>query len=170
MTYLPHGARGVGSAVAHASDFEVFPDNLQTARDEVYLLVLVENCKGPEALDSILEVDSMVGVFIGPSNLAADMEFIGQAGAAEVKNALVVALQKFVAACKAGGILTMDTECRQNAVMSEPVLSQLRRTSPCLRVTFGRLRQMPLNCLNCPDLGLPRRIHFRRVIWKPGSV
>jgi len=93
VTYLRHGARSVGSAVAHASDFEAIPDNLQTARDEVCLLVLVENCKGLEALDSNLEVDSIVGVFIGLTDLAAGMESIGQADAAEVKNALVVASQ-----------------------------------------------------------------------------
>jgi 2-keto-3-deoxy-L-rhamnonate aldolase RhmA len=49
----------------------------------------------------------------GPSDLAADMGFIGQAGAAEVKAAVVDAMTKIVASGKAAGILTLDTELQQ---------------------------------------------------------
>jgi len=117
VTYPPHGVRGVGSALARASDFAAIPDYLTTARDEICLLAQVENRKGLEALDDILAVDGLDGVFIGPSDLAADMGYIGQAGAAEVKRTVLAAMEKIVASGKAAGILTLDTafqqECRE---------------------------------------------------------
>ncbi len=110
VTYPPHGVRGVGSALARASDFAAIPDYLTTARDEICLLVQVENQKGLAALDDILAVEGIDGVFIGPSDLAADMGFIGKAGAPEVKAAVCDAITRIVASGKAAGILTLDTE------------------------------------------------------------
>lgn len=115
VTYPPHGVRGVGSA-HRASGFSGISDYLQTARDEICLLVQVENRKGITALDDILKVDGIDGVFIGPSDLAADMGHIGKADAPEVQEAILDAMRKIVAAGKAGGILTlnaqMQTACR----------------------------------------------------------
>ena len=116
VTYPPHGVRGVGSALARASDFAVIPDYLQTAREEICLLAQVENRAGMDALDEILAVEGVDGVFIGPSDLAADMGFIGQPGQTEVKAAVLDAIKRIVASGKAAGILTLDkelqTECR----------------------------------------------------------
>ena len=116
VTYPPHGVRGVGSALARASDFAAIPDYLQTAREEICLLAQVENRAGMDALDEILTVEGVDGVFIGPSDLAADMGFIGQPGQAEVKAAVLDAIKRIVASGKAAGILTLDkelqTECR----------------------------------------------------------
>lgn len=113
VTYPPHGVRGVGSALARASDFSGIADYLTTARDEICLLVQVENRKGMAALDDILAVEGVDGVFIGPADLAADMGFIGQAGAPEVKAAVLDAIKRIVAVGKAAGILTLDTELQQ---------------------------------------------------------
>ena len=110
VTYPPHGVRGVGSALARASDFAAIQDYLTTACDEICLLVQVENRKGLAALDDILAVDGIDGVFIGPSDLAADMGFIGQAGAPEVKAAVCDAITRIVASGKAAGILTLDED------------------------------------------------------------
>ena len=116
VTYPPHGVRGVGSALARASDFAAIPDYLQTAREEICLLAQVENRAGMDALDEILAVEGVDGVFIGPSDLAADMGFIGQPGQTEVKAAVLDAIKRIVASGKAAGILTLDkelqTECR----------------------------------------------------------
>ncbi|MEQ8446599.1 MAG: HpcH/HpaI aldolase/citrate lyase family protein [Pelagibacterium sp.] len=116
VTYPPQGVRGVGSALARASDFAAIGDYLTSARDEICLLAQVENRKGLDALDDILAVEGLDGVFIGPSDLAADLGFIGQAGAPEVKKVVASALEKIVASGKAAGILTLDTdfqrECR----------------------------------------------------------
>ena len=108
VTYPPHGVRGVGSALARASQFSGIPDYLQTARDEICLLVQVENRAGMAALDEILTVDGVDGVFIGPSDLAADMGHIGNAGHPEVEAAVLDGMRKITASGKAGGILTLQ--------------------------------------------------------------
>lgn len=113
VTYPPHGIRGVGSALARASHFAGIPDYLQTARDEICLLVQVENKKGMAALDDILTIEGIDGVFIGPSDLAADMGHIGNAEAPDVKEAVLEGMRKIVAAGKAGGILTMQPEMQK---------------------------------------------------------
>lgn len=110
VTYPPHGIRGVGAALARASDFSAIGDYLTTARDEICLLVQVENRKGMDALDDILAIDGIDGVFIGPADLAADMGYIGQASAPEIKAAVLGAIEKIVASGKAAGILTLDTD------------------------------------------------------------
>ena len=108
VNYPPLGIRGVGSALARASGFAAIPDYLRTAGDEVCLLVQVENRAGIEALDEILDVEGVDGVFIGPSDLAADMGHLGDAGAPEVEEVVLAAMRKIVAAGKAGGILTLQ--------------------------------------------------------------
>src|SRR6056297_311095 len=73
MRYPPRGIRGSGAALARASRFSDIPDYTATANDQVCLLVQVETRAGLDALDAILEVAGVDGVFIGPSDLAADM-------------------------------------------------------------------------------------------------
>ena len=110
VTYPPHGVRGVGSALGRASDFAAIGDYLMTARQEICLLAQVENRKGMSALDDILAVDGLDGVFIGPSDLAADMGFIGKPEQVEVKTAVLEATKRIVEGGKAAGILTLDQE------------------------------------------------------------
>lgn len=113
VTYPPHGVRGVGSSLARASKFSAIPDYLQTADDEICLLVQVENRAGLAALDDILEVDGVDGVFIGPADLAADMGFIGNADAPEVKAAVLDAMARIVKSGKAAGILTLQPDMQK---------------------------------------------------------
>lgn len=49
-------------------------------------------------------------MFKGPSDLAVDMGHIGQAGAPEMKEAVLSAMRKIVASGKAAGLLTSDQE------------------------------------------------------------
>ncbi|MEL6206493.1 MAG: HpcH/HpaI aldolase/citrate lyase family protein [Pseudomonadota bacterium] len=113
VSYPPRGVRGVGSALARASDFAAIPDYLVTAGNEICLLAQVENRKGMDALDEILAVEGVDGIFVGPADLAADMGFIGQTGAPEVKKAVLAAIEKTVAAGKAAGVLTFDVELQK---------------------------------------------------------
>jgi len=108
VRYPPRGVRGVGSALARASKFSAIPDYLTTADDEICLLVQVENRAGMAALDDILAVDGIDGVFIGPSDLAADMGHIGKPGAQEVQDAIADAIPRILKAGKAAGILAVD--------------------------------------------------------------
>ena len=108
VTYPPEGVRGVGAALARASDFAGIPDYLTTARDEICLLIQVENRKGLNNLEDILSVEGVDGVFIGPSDLAADMGHIGNPGHPDVEAAVLGAMKKIVRSGKAGGILTLN--------------------------------------------------------------
>jgi len=110
VTYPPHGVRGIGSALARASDFAAIGDYLTSAREEICLLAQVENRKGMTALNDILAVEGLDGVLIGPSDLAADMGFIGEPGRVEVKTAVLEATKRIVNGGKAAGILTLDQE------------------------------------------------------------
>ena len=110
VTYPPHGVRGIGSALARASDFAAIGDYLTSAREEICLLAQVENRKGMTALNDILAVEGLDGVLIGPSDLAADMGFIGEPGRVEVKAAVLEATKRIVNGGKAAGILTLDQE------------------------------------------------------------
>ena len=113
--YPPNGVRGVGSALARASRFAAIPDYLSTADDQICLLVQVESRAGLAALDAILstEVD---GVFVGPSDLAADMGHPGNAGHADVVMAVTDALSRIVRAGKAAGILTLDSAMQRRCL------------------------------------------------------
>lgn len=108
MRYPPFGVRGVGAALARASAFNRITDYLATANDEVCLLVQVESLKGIDALDEIAAMDGVDGVFIGPSDLAADMGFLGRPGAPEVQAVVCDAIARLVAMGKPAGILIGD--------------------------------------------------------------
>lgn len=113
MRYPPDGLRGVGAALARASRFSGIADYVNKADAEVCLLLQVENRAGLAALDDILTVEGVDGVFIGPADLAADMGFRGRAEAPEVVAAIENALGRIRAAGKGAGILaTQDAQAR----------------------------------------------------------
>jgi len=108
VRYPPRGVRGVGASIARVSAFGRIPDYLQTADDEICLLAQVENRTGLAALDSILQVEGLDGVFVGPADLSADLGHIGQPGLPEVQAVVEDALTRIVKSGKAAGILTSD--------------------------------------------------------------
>ncbi|MEE3360135.1 MAG: HpcH/HpaI aldolase/citrate lyase family protein [Pseudomonadota bacterium] len=108
MLYPPDGVRGVGAALARASRYGGEADYLATANDQVCLLLQVESRAGLDALDDILAVKGVDGVFIGPSDLAADMGHRGNPAHPEVQEAVNNALTRIRQAGVAAGILTSD--------------------------------------------------------------
>ncbi|MFV0383833.1 aldolase/citrate lyase family protein [Paracoccus sp. (in: a-proteobacteria)] len=108
VLYPPQGVRGIGAALARASAYNAIPDYLQTANDQICLLLQVESRAGLDALDEILAVDGVDGIFIGPADLAADLGHLGRPGDAPVQEAVRDALTRIRAAGRAAGILTSD--------------------------------------------------------------
>lgn len=106
--YAPEGIRGVGSALARASRFAAIPDYLTSANAQICLLLQVESRAGLAALDDILAVPGVDGVFIGPSDLAADLRHLGNPGHPEVKAAVLDALRRIRAAGRSAGVLSTD--------------------------------------------------------------
>ncbi|AHB91334.1 4-hydroxy-2-oxoheptanedioate aldolase [Acinetobacter baumannii] len=106
--YPPEGIRGVGAALARASRWNNISDYLQTADEQICLLVQVESKKGLDNLDEILNVDGVDGIFIGPADLSAALGYRGNPGHEFVQNIIVQTIQKIRAAGKAAGILSAD--------------------------------------------------------------
>jgi 4-hydroxy-2-oxoheptanedioate aldolase len=116
VTFPPHGDRGVGYALGRASRFGTIADYGTTADAQICLLVQVENRRGLAALDEILAVDGVDGVFIGPADLAADMGHIGHAEHPDVQAAIMDALARIRAAGKAPGILSTQDQMTNDAL------------------------------------------------------
>ena len=120
MRYPPEGTRGVGAALARASRFSGIADYVNKADAEVCLLVQVENRAGIAALDDILAVSGIDGVFIGPADLSADMGFRGRSEAPEVQAVIADAIARIRGAGKAAGILS-TTEAQARAWIGQGV-------------------------------------------------
>ncbi|OBZ93593.1 2-keto-3-deoxy-L-rhamnonate aldolase [Pararhizobium polonicum] len=110
VRYPPHGVRGVGAALGRASQFSRIGDYLETANAEICLIVQIESRAGLAALDEIAALDGIDGLFIGPSDLAADMGHLGQPGHADVTAAIGDAFARIKKAGKAAGIMTLDLD------------------------------------------------------------
>lgn len=106
--YPPEGTRGVGSSLARASRFSAVPDYLTTANAQICLILQVESVAGLAALDAILAVPGPDGLFIGPSDLAADMGYLGNPSHPKVKAAVLDAIRRIRAAGRAAGVLSTD--------------------------------------------------------------
>lgn len=106
--YPPDGFRGVGASLARASRFAAIPDYLGTANREICLLVQIESRAGLAQLDAILAVKGVDGIFIGPSDLAADMGYLGKTAVAAVRAAVFEALTQTRAAGRIAGVLATD--------------------------------------------------------------
>jgi 4-hydroxy-2-oxoheptanedioate aldolase len=97
--YPPQGVRGVGSALARAARWNRIPDYLARAGDTVSVTVQIESTAAVEAVEDILAVDGVDGIFMGPSDLAASMGLLGQQEHPEVR----AAVGRCIAAAQAAG-------------------------------------------------------------------
>jgi 4-hydroxy-2-oxoheptanedioate aldolase len=77
VRYPPQGRRGV-AAMHRANRYGRISDYYARANEEICVLVQLETPEAVAALESIALVDGVDGVFIGPSDLAASMGYIGQ--------------------------------------------------------------------------------------------
>lgn len=108
MRYAPQGIRGMGAALARASQFSGITDYAATANDQMCLIVQVETAKGVDNLDDILAVDGVDGVFVGPADLSADMGYPGNPDAPQVQAVIADILRRSRAAGKGAGILSTE--------------------------------------------------------------
>ncbi|MCH2077241.1 MAG: HpcH/HpaI aldolase/citrate lyase family protein [Rhodobacteraceae bacterium] len=104
--YPPVGVRGVGASLARASRFGEIADYVATADAEICLMVQVENKAGLNALDDILEVDGVDGVFVGPADLAADMGLTP--ADPEARATVMETITRIAQAGKVAGVFSSD--------------------------------------------------------------
>jgi 4-hydroxy-2-oxoheptanedioate aldolase len=104
MRYPPKGLRGVATA-PRANRYGRVKDYVARVEDELCLLVQAETRAALAEIPAIAAVEGVDGVFVGPSDLAADMGHIGNPGHPDVQAALKAAAEACVAAGKPAGIL-----------------------------------------------------------------
>jgi 4-hydroxy-2-oxoheptanedioate aldolase len=102
--YPPRGVRGV-SVSNRANAFGRVKDYLKAADDEICVQVQIETRRAVEAIEAIAAVDGVDGLFIGPSDLAADLGHLGASAHPEVREVIDDAIRRIVRAGKAAGIL-----------------------------------------------------------------
>lgn len=110
VTYPPNGKRGIGAALARASGYNTYAGYLDQADEQICLLLQIESQAGLAALDDILAIDGVDGVFIGPADLAADMGHRGDPTHADVRQSVEDAIVRIVAAGKPAGMLSSNRD------------------------------------------------------------
>ncbi|MFM2411251.1 MAG: 4-hydroxy-2-oxovalerate aldolase [Pseudomonadota bacterium] len=106
--YPPLGVRGVGSAIGRASRWNRTPDYLAKAHEEICLLLQVESRAALENISAIAAIEGVDGVFIGPSDLSADMGHLGNPLHPEVQSAIEAGIAAVRAVGKPVGMLIAD--------------------------------------------------------------
>jgi 2-keto-3-deoxy-L-rhamnonate aldolase RhmA len=105
--YPPEGLRGVATST-RAGGYTRLKDYLVRANDEIALVLQIESRQALAELDAICRTPGVDAVFIGPSDLAAEMGLRGQARHPQVLAAIDQAVAVARAAGRAIGILYTD--------------------------------------------------------------
>ncbi len=105
--YPPQGIRGV-AVVTRASRYGRVKEYLQNANEQICLQLQLETRAALRNLESIAAVEGVDGLFIGPSDLAADLGHLGDSGHPEVRAAIEDAIVRIRRAGKAAGILAPE--------------------------------------------------------------
>ena len=113
--YPPHGVRGVTGS-GRAARYGRVGNYLQTANDEICVLVQVETQNALENLEAIGSVEGVDGVFIGPADLAASWGHVGNPQHPDVQGAIKDAVTRLQVIGKPGGILTFNAEEAQKYI------------------------------------------------------
>jgi 4-hydroxy-2-oxoheptanedioate aldolase len=105
MRYPPHGIRGVGGGLTRATRWDGVPDYINTAHEELCLIVQVESRTGVDNVAAIAAVEGVDAVFIGPADLSTGLGHIGNPSHPEVQEKIRHAIDATLAAGKLSGIL-----------------------------------------------------------------
>jgi len=125
--YPPDGIRGVATTT-RASRYGRVKGYLGRAHEEICVIVQIETRAALAGLEAIAAVEGVDALFIGPSDLAADMGHLGNSAHPEVRAAMDDAIGRIRATGKAAGTLTaveadarrwLDVGCNLLAVGSD---------------------------------------------------
>jgi 4-hydroxy-2-oxoheptanedioate aldolase len=107
--YPPLGIRGV-SVAPRANQYGRVPNYHHTAHQEICILLQVETRAALAEIEAIAAVEGVDGIFIGPSDLAADFGHLADPRHPEVQAAIADGCARIRAAGKVAGMLTSDPE------------------------------------------------------------
>jgi 4-hydroxy-2-oxoheptanedioate aldolase len=103
--YPPLGIRGV-SVAPRANDFGRVKGYHASAHLDTCVIVQLETRAALEQIDAVAAVEGVDGLFIGPSDLAADFGHLGNPKRPEVQAAIREAAQRIRATAKSAGTLS----------------------------------------------------------------
>jgi len=113
--YPPLGIRGVAVA-PRANLYGRVPNYHRSAHEDTCVLVQVETRAALAEIEAIASVEGVDGIFIGPSDLAADFGHLANPRHPEVQRAIADGCARIRAAGKAAGMLTGDPEEAQRYI------------------------------------------------------
>jgi 2-keto-3-deoxy-L-rhamnonate aldolase RhmA len=93
--YPPRGERGYGYSRANAYGMD-FEDSISGENEAIAVIAQIEHRKGIDNINSILQVQDLDGVFIGPLDLSGSFGKSGQLDCPEMREAL----ERYLDACK----------------------------------------------------------------------
>jgi 2-dehydro-3-deoxyglucarate aldolase len=99
--YAPAGSRGVGLARAHRYGLR-FQEYLETANQRVAVIVQAEHARAVENIESIVQVEGIDAVLLGPYDLAASLGKMGRID----DPAVTGAIEHVTKTCQAAGVPT----------------------------------------------------------------
>ncbi len=109
--FPPTGIRGV-AAGSRAFGFGADAGRMPTAPEEICLILQIENRRGLDAIESIATIDGVDALFIGPSDLAAALGYLGNPGHPDVQAAITDALARIAKAGKPAGIFATQENAK----------------------------------------------------------
>jgi 2-dehydro-3-deoxyglucarate aldolase/4-hydroxy-2-oxoheptanedioate aldolase len=92
--YPPLGNRGIAGSHRAAGYGSNFGQYLQRANDQIVVMIALETMESINNLDSILEVEGVDGIFIGPMDLSTNMGYFASPTHPEVKRVMMAAEAK----------------------------------------------------------------------------
>lgn len=102
--YPPRGIRGVAVA-PRANRFGRTPNYHVTADDDICLILQIESADAVQAADAIATIDGVDALFVGPSDLSANMGYLLKPDVQPVQDAITAVCTAARNANKAAGIL-----------------------------------------------------------------
>ncbi len=107
--YPPQGVRGV-SVSQRSNRYATVPGYFEGINEQICIAVQIESAKAVSQVAEIAAVDGVDCIFVGPSDLAAGMGHLGNAGHPDVQAAITTVFAAARAAGKPSGILAPKEE------------------------------------------------------------
>ena len=115
--YPPQGMRGV-SVSQRSNRYGTVADYFKGANDQMCVMLQIESNAGVAAARAIAAIDGVDCLFVGPSDLAAGMGHLGNAGHPDVQAAIATIFADAKACGKASGILApVEADARRYLAM-----------------------------------------------------
>ncbi|MES2241276.1 MAG: 2-dehydro-3-deoxyglucarate aldolase [Pseudomonadota bacterium] len=115
--YPPQGIRGV-SVSQRSNRYGTVPDYFKSINEHICVMVQIESRAGVAAARDIAALDGVDCIFVGPSDLAAGLGHLGNAGHPEVQAAIAAVFADAKACGKPTGILApVEADARRYMAM-----------------------------------------------------